>query len=426
MRGRHAPCERRPARPAWSDDTAVPRHAWPALLRLLDAALGVKPAARAAWLAQLEGADAALRPALRRLLDERLHLERSAFLERAAPQQEDGACRAGDRVGPWVLRRELGTGGMARVWLADAEAAAAGARQRSVALKMPRTAAPALAELLQREAALHARLSHPGIAACIAAGHDGARPWLALEPLAGMPITAYAQAHGLGVDDRLRLFLDLLRTVEHLHRQRVIHCDLKPAHALVDALGRVRLIDFGVAQWHGAEHARDLACGRALTLAYAAPEQLAGAALAPSADVYALGVLLYELLAGVRPYALAKPCPAALGSVLAALRRPSCVAAGAALRRELQGEVDAAVMRALQAEPARRQASAGELAHHLGRWLARRERQLTHSAKSLASSAAAAVGASRIASSCSSPCTSAVESSQISPLPVSTYRPETG
>jgi serine/threonine-protein kinase len=267
---------------------------------------------------------------------------------------------AGSDVGPWRLLRELGEGGMGSVWLAER---ADGAYQRQVALKLPRLSwARGLAERMARERDILATLEHPHIARLYDAGVDAhGRPWLALEHVQGCSIDVHAQQRGSGVRQRVELLLQVCEAVAYAHSRLVIHRDLKPGNILVTDGGQVKLLDFGIAKLAqgDAQAAAGTALtewqGRPFTPAYASPEQLRGEALTTASDVYSLGVVAYELLAGCRPQRGADTL----------VPRASRVAQPEALRRLLRGDLDAVLNRALKDAPQERYASVAELAEDL-------------------------------------------------------------
>ena len=280
-----------------------------------------------------------------------------------------------ERIGPYRVLSVLGSGGMSHVYAA---LRAEGHAQRVVALKVlrPELVSPALRERFAREQALQERLTHPHIAQRYDAGLDAhGQPYLAMERIDGSPITAYARAHALGIDDRLRLVLQATEAVSHAHAHLIVHRDLKPNNILVDGAGQVKLLDFGIAKWlegDAAGEATELThlAGRAYTPDYAAPEQVLGQRITVATDVHALGVLLFELLTDQRPV---DSWVAQGRSPLQALTqqdapRASSVAP-AARARALRGDLDAVIARALARMPEDRYPSVAALAHDVQRVL---------------------------------------------------------
>ena len=358
---------------------------WPRLNELLDEALSLPPLDREGWLRSLPAEHGALKDTLARLLEVRSGIETGDFLGTlpkldAAPGAigalaDAGAPQAGAEVGPYRLIRELGEGGMGSVWLAER---ADGQLKRQVALKLPRlTWARGLAERMARERDILATLAHPHIARLYDAGVDGlGRPWLALEHVQGRPIDVYARERGLTVRQRVELLLQVCEAVAYAHSRLVIHRDLKPGNILVTDGGQVRLLDFGIAKLAdpvgGGVEAATLTRqgGAALTPAYASPEQLRGEALTTQSDVYSLGVVAYQLLAGVLPSRAARGSAAGFEATTARLEAdPPSRSAAAAERAALRGDLDAIVLLALAPEPSRRHPTVQYLADELHRYL---------------------------------------------------------
>jgi len=346
---------------------------WPELSRLLDRALELPEDAREAFVEALPPEQAHLRGPLREILLQGRRRAMAGFLERLPPVGAQPLA-AGGQVGPYVLLRELGRGGMGTVWLAER---ADGRPARRVALKFPHWAADTagLARRMDRERDTLAALEHPHIARLYDAGVDAAgRPWLAMEYVDGVPIDAHAAGRKLGVRARLELFLQAADAVAFAHSRLVVHRDLKPANVLVSEAGEVRLLDFGIAKLldtnrSGDPQTTELA-GRAFTPDYAAPEQLGGGPVTVATDVYALGVMLHELLAGQRPYTLDRQRAGGLLASLEAAPRPRpSEAAPAELRAALRGDLDVIVGKALKLAPEERYASVIELAQDLRRHL---------------------------------------------------------
>ncbi len=350
---------------------------WGTLSKLLDEALDLEPPARAVWFAQLSATQPALAPSVRKLLEAHASSETADVLARL-PTLGSGTARtrisalaAGDRIGPYRLKRELGTGGMADVWLAER---ADGAFTREVALKLP------LINRLRRDLALRfarerdilARLEHPYIARLYDAGvTDDGLPYLAMEYVDGQPIAQYCDQHQLGIETRLELFRQVLDAVQFAHANLIIHRDLKPTNILVTADAQVRLLDFGIAKLLADDDtARETQLtqlsGRALTPDYASPEQIKGEPLTIATDIYSLGVVLYELLAGSRPYKLKMQSAAQLEQAIITIepqRLSGCITAQTAharstsqqrLLRALAGDLDTIALKALRKSPAER------------------------------------------------------------------------
>ncbi|MBL8346891.1 MAG: serine/threonine protein kinase [Rubrivivax sp.] len=342
---------------------------------LLEEALALPQAERGPWLAGRAEDERTFVPELARLLA-RAAVETDTFMrqpaaaaldELAAAQQPDAA---GDLIGPWRLLQPLGEGGMATVWRAER---ADGSLAREVALKLPRLGWSAgLVQRMARERDLLAALEHPHIARLYDAGvTEGGRPWLAMERVAGLPIDDHCRRHGLEPDAVLQLALQVCDALAHAHARLIVHRDLKPANILVTEQGEVRLLDFGVGkllQEDGtpASHLTQV-LGNALTPDYASPEQIAGKPVTVATDVYSLGVVLYELLSGQRPYRLGRQSTAALEeAILAAdVPRASARATDRARARALRGDLDAVLAKALAKNPARRYTSVESLAADL-------------------------------------------------------------
>jgi serine/threonine protein kinase len=357
---------------------------WAELNRLLDAALDLPASERDRWLATLDPAFRGLKPELEDLLSRAAAVETRDFLGTLpkfdAPAERlaaDSAGCGGETVGPYRLVRELGAGGMASVWLAERSD---GLVQRPVALKLPHVASAraGLAERMAREREILATLNHPNIARLYDAGISAqGRPWLALEYVEGRSIEAYCRERGLGLEQRLRLFLQVANAVAHAHANLVIHRDLKPANILVTPAGDVRLLDFGVAKLldDGEAPASPLTeiSGRALTPDYASPEQILGKPLTIATDVYSLGIVLFELLAGTRPHRLERPTRGALENAIVErdAPKPSEVAAPKD-RRALRGDLDTIALKALRKRPEDRYATVNEFADDVLRHLERR------------------------------------------------------
>jgi serine/threonine-protein kinase len=336
---------------------------WSEIEPLLDRLLDLPPEQRAAVL-ERECCDAELRAVVHRLLA--VDVGTDSGIDRLA--REIGTSPAGiegRRVGPYRIERALGEGGMGVVFLATRQTAELTQR---VALKLLRVGLFSADQqaLFRREQQIHTRLEHPHIArVCDSGITDAGVPYFAMEYVDGVPLMDYCDRERLGIDARLRLFASICDAVAFAHRNLVVHRDLKPSNILVDAAG-APLLDFGIAKLLSetdASNERTRTEQHRLTPDYAAPEQFDGGAITTATDVYALGVLLCELLSGARPIDSdidASPLRTASRVMDAdtAQRRGLGLAA---LKRRLRGDLDAVVAKALQRDPARRYAGATAL-----------------------------------------------------------------
>ena len=350
------------------------------LSRLLDEALALDPSERSRWLASLGGSDAGHRNTLAQLLaeadrpDDRF-LTRPGLGHLRAAAQSQATEREGMRIGPYRLERQIGVGGMGSVWLAQR---VDGGLDRAVALKLPHVSwVPELNARLARERDILARLAHPNIARLYDAGTDeqGRRPYLALEYVEGVPIDEYVLQHSLSLREQLVLFKQVAGAVAYAHRHLVVHRDLKPSNVLVGVDGTAHLLDFGIAKLLSDEaDGMTLltgAAGRMLTPGYASPEQIRGEPVTVAADVYSLGVLLYEMLTRTRPFhatgASLTELEAAAAEDLAPLA--SSRVAARPTQRQLRGDLDTILAKALRREPESRYRTVDALIDDLDRHL---------------------------------------------------------
>lgn len=364
-----------------------------------EGALDLDPNQRDAWLSDRCANDAALRAEVDALLA--AHESPPGILERrlaVAPTTLDEPLRD-RRIGQYRVVRELGRGGMGVVYLAER---VDGEFRREVAIKLLRNS-PDAEELHRRfiaERQILASMSHPNIAQLLDGGTtEGELPYLVMEYVDGLPITTYCDRHRLDIAARLRLFVDVCRAVSSAHHNLVIHRDIKPGNILVTATGQAKLLDFGIAKLlnttiGGVALPHTRTAFRVMTPDYASPEQVRGESLTTASDVYALGIVLYELLAGRRPYRIRTGAAGELHELVCEREpeRPSvwakrpppsddpdAPAPGAVasardtspdrLQRELAGDLDAIVMAALRKEPRRRYGSADLLAEDIERYL---------------------------------------------------------
>ncbi len=314
-------------------------------------------------------------------LDELVRKQAGAGLHTAEEPATGAEC------GPYRLLKLLGRGGMGEVWLAER---ADGLMKRQVALKLPYSGIQAweLVQRSHRERDILASLTHPGIARLYDAGlAEGGRPFLVLEYIEGVALDQYCDERQLPVRARLSLFLQVLQAVQYAHSHLVIHRDLKPSNILVTSAGEVKLLDFGISKLIEGEGAPEsdltLMGSRAMTPAYAAPEQIAGQRVSTACDVYALGVILYELLSGQRPNAEKKSGRGApeISASTAGYRRPSQVTADEGKARDrgstpkrlaasLKGDLDNIALKAVQDSPGNRYPTVDAFRSDIERYLA--------------------------------------------------------
>ena len=356
-----------------------------AALDLIERAFELPPAERIALL-EAEG-NSEVRAEARRLLD--ADAQADDFLSGPAPELRaalselsdlDPAASAGEHVGTFRLISLLGRGGMGEVWLAEREGSDF---QQQVAIKLlPPSSGPAATARFRRERRILGRLTHPHVARLLDGGVTPAgRPWLAMELVTGKNLAEHCRAEGLSVEARLRLFAEVCDAVQFAHQNLVVHRDLKPGNVLVGPSGEPKLLDFGIAKLleHGSEDGVQTRVEeRPMTLEYAAPEQIRGGPITPATDVWALGVMLHELLTGVRPFQWPDRAQMEYAILTAAPARPSAGIDPASLlpgesvaerKSALRGDLDAIVLKALRSGSGDRYPSAGSLAADIRRHL---------------------------------------------------------
>lgn len=279
---------------------------WQRASPLLDELLEIDPPERTRRLRALAAEDPALVHELERFLSAGARAESEGFLTGDAMALAESPSLAGLRIGPYVIEAALGEGGAGSVWRARRADGRAGP---PVAIKLLHLSLLGRTGGLrfEREGAILARLTHPNIARLLDAGiAPGGQPYLVLDLVEGETIDRHADLHRLGIDARLALFDAVLAAVAHAHSHLVVHRDIKPSNILVDTHGHVKLLDFGIAkllEQTDAGATRTATGHRAMTPHHAAPEQLQGLPVTTATDVYALGVLLYQLLVGRHPTA---------------------------------------------------------------------------------------------------------------------------
>jgi len=344
---------------------------WRRLSPYLDEALEIDPEQRPGWLASLRTREPGLAADLEALLAECDAIEDTGFLEGVVHVGVHPAppSLSGQVLGAYRLLSVIGQGGMGTVWLAERSD---GRFEGRAAVKLLNVAVMGRAgeERFRREGNILARLTHPNIARLTDAGVSATgQPYLVLEYVDGQAIDGYCDEHALGIEARLRLFLDVLEAVAHAHASLVVHRDIKPGNVLVSVDGHVKLLDFGIAKLLEDEEGPALTRDAwVATPEYAAPEQVARGMVTTATDVYALGVLLYVLLTGTHPVGAAVRSPATLMHAIMEVepRRPSdvdgqhetrealtlhaarCGTTVARLRWMLRGDLDTIVAKALK------------------------------------------------------------------------------
>ena len=349
---------------------------WGSVQELFHEALQHPPSDRGAFLSEACQGDSDLRREVLSLIAAHEGVGPIGRLDDA----DQGPTPGLEWVGPYRLIRRIGEGGMGVVFLA--ERAGEGFSQ-VVALKLIRAGYvdPRLQERLAEERRLLARLEHPGIARLIDGGSTPAgQPYYAMEFVEGTDLLRYCDEHKLPLHSRLELFIEICDAVHYAHQQLIVHRDLKPANVRVTSEGRPKLLDFGLAKTLENEEEGDATQTASwLTPAYAGPEQLKHGRVSILTDVYALGVVLYELASGERPYQVDGLNAAELTHVVCEVvpKAPSAAVKDGtnfgtpigSLRRMIAGDVDVIVLKALAKEPERRYRSAIELAEDIRRYL---------------------------------------------------------
>jgi hypothetical protein len=350
-------------------------HTWADIEPYLDHALELSASDRQDYVNRLAAEHPSIATALNELLVDRDELQAKGFLDQPVRVPADSSL-IGQQVGPYTIDSLIGRGGMGEVWLAHRSD---GRFEGQFALKFldSYAASPVALDRFRREGRLLARLAHPHIARLIDAGITAdARPYLVLEYIQGVRIDLYCDSRSLGVEDRVRLLLDVLSALAHAHGNLVVHRDIKPSNVLVTADGVTKLLDFGIAKLLNpdADTQPDSPPTRledsALTPDFAAPEQLLGEPASTATDVYQFGVLMFVLLAGRLPLATAGTTRSE--RIKAALEsEPLRLSAAAAQssRKALRGDLDAIVSKALRKLPQERYGTAAALADDLERYL---------------------------------------------------------
>ncbi|HEX4915174.1 MAG TPA: protein kinase, partial [Vicinamibacterales bacterium] len=375
---------------------------WDRVKDIFGRALDVPPDRRMAWLEHECAGDTALLAEVQSLIA--ADADAGTFIATPAVDAHDNDDEhdplIGSTVGAYVIDRCLGRGGMGAVYLGHHT----GDFAHSVAIKMIRRGMDSelVVKRFRHERQMLAALDHPNIARLFDGGTTPeGRPYFVMEYVTGSPIDQYADHKHLNITDRVRLCLEVFAAVQHAHDRQIVHRDLKHGNVLVTADGRVKLLDFGIAKWLGSGNDGDstmTSLARPMTPEYASPEQVRGEPITAATDVYALGLLMYELLTGHRPFRFEKRTPEEISSVVCEQEpeRPSTAidrvetttrpdgttdaktpltvsqtreGSPAALRERLSGPLDAIVMKALRKMPQARYPSVAALAEDAKRWL---------------------------------------------------------
>lgn len=336
---------------------------WTKLQEIFDEGTGLDENARARLLNERCGNNPALRSEVEKML-------RTHDAERLAQAGASGrqAIRH-RRFGPWETVELLGRGGMAEVWLARR---ADGRHEQRAALKLlsPYLATPDYIERFHRERQFLARLEHPHIARLLDGGvSDDGEPYLVMEYIAGRPLDQYCEERRLPIRERVELLRTLCGAVESAHRNLVLHRDIKPSNVLVTSEGDLKLVDFGAA---GAVDS-GMRTTAPVTPAFASPEQIRQEPVTTVSDVYGLGATMYRVLAGIAPFGAENPYLAVRAMLESEAPSPSeAPGLSAETRREIRGDLDNIVRKAMDKDPNRRYPSAERLSADLGRYLDKR------------------------------------------------------
>ncbi len=350
------------------------RNPWPRVRRVLEEALEHPTRLRSAFVEEACGSDLALRAEVEHLLTfeptaETLFDAPLTGAARIVFDEADAQACVGASIGAYRLTGLIARGGMGTVYRA---ARADDHFDKEVAIKILTASirSPQSSARFHRERQILAKLEHPNITRLIDGGTtaDG-RPYIVMEYVHGEPVTRHARQHGLDLRERLHLFARVCQAVQFAHQNLIVHRDLKPANILVTESGDVKLLDFGISKLLESDSA-DLAAvttatvAAPMTMRYCSPEQVSGGLITTATDTYSLGVLLYELLTDQLPYEPGSNLQGAAATICDTIPRPP-----SELRPELNREIDAIVLHALEKEPARRYPTVEALAEDIERYL---------------------------------------------------------
>jgi tetratricopeptide (TPR) repeat protein len=362
---------------------------WSRMEEIFQAALDLDPVARLPFISEACAGDAAMRTQIEALLSNDHEagdfIEEPAFASAEAlwaltadvrSPDEPPDSMIGRRIGPYLIEEEIGRGGMGTVYRAVRDD---GSFLQEVAIKVVKRgmATDAILDRFRRERQILAMVNHPNIARLLDGGStEDAQPYFVMELIVGATITQYCSERVINLQQRLKLFSDICAAVAHAHQNLIIHRDLKPANILVTPEGQVKLLDFGIAKFFAPELGDLLLTRQAeavLTPEYATPEQVRNDPVTTATDVYALGLILYELLTGAKAQRLPS---ASLIDIERAVcqtepRRPSeVVLTGVAhTAKKLKGDLDNIVSKAIQKDPVRRYSTVNQFAEDIARYL---------------------------------------------------------
>src|SRR6266850_4712442 len=394
---------------------------WRQVEEIFQAALDRVPEERARYVSEVCANDAGLRLYVEsllsqhenagELLDEPLYAATdlgalSAIESLAGGKDDEEDPMIGRRLGAYRIVREIGRGGMGTIYEASR---ADNEFNKRAAIKLVKRGMDTdfILRRFRKERQILAALDHPHIARLLDGGTtDDGLPYFLMEYIEGQPLYSYCDTHQLSIAERLSLFRELCDAVHYAHQKQVVHRDIKPSNVLVTSEGVAKLLDFGIAKLLNPDLAGDIThdptatAMRLMTPEYASPEQVQGAPTSPTTDVYSLGVLLYELLTGHRPYRLSNRAPHEMARVICEeapappsfiITRPEDLlpkfastgdesttlklvystrsATVESLRRDLSGALDSIVMRALRKEPEWRYQTAEQLRDDIIRYL---------------------------------------------------------
>jgi non-specific serine/threonine protein kinase/serine/threonine-protein kinase len=345
---------------------------WGEVKSILATLLETDPCQRAAEMERLCGSDAELRNSVESLLA--MEQKAGALLDsnHAPGSQWRAEAPPPESIGAYRVVKEIGRGGMGVVFLGER---ADGQYRKQVAIKLITAAHPDAQTGLrfERERQILAQLEHPGIARLLDGGATpGGQPCFIMEYVDGLPLLEFCRAAALGVNGRLLLFLQIADAVGYAHRRLIVHRDLKPANVLVTPEGQAKLLDFGLGLMIGGEepgHEITQAGPAPMTPAYASPEQIRGEPFTVAGDVYSLGVILFELLSGHRPYRATTTYLDLARAICDEEAPPLSSAVDATLRPRLKGDIETIVAKALEKDPRRRYPTVEEFAADLRRYL---------------------------------------------------------